>query len=70
LLSFSPDSNTLLLRGATGPVLLDLDVTTWLTRACERAGRDLTNAEMAQYFSSAPQAYACSPGRGSGLPAP
>jgi class 3 adenylate cyclase/WD40 repeat protein/energy-coupling factor transporter ATP-binding protein EcfA2 len=64
-MSISPDSRTLVLGGSSGSVLYDLDVTTWLARACQRAGRDLTNTEVAQYFSSAPQAYAyaCAPGR-------
>ncbi len=61
--SFSPDGRTLVLGGRTGSVLLDLDVTTWLARACARAGRDLTSSEIAQYFSSAPRADACPPGR-------
>jgi WD40 repeat protein len=60
-LSFSPDSRTLVLPGVTGSVLADLDITTWLARACERAGRDLTPAEIVQNFASAPQAYACRP---------
>jgi WD40 repeat protein/class 3 adenylate cyclase len=59
ILSFSPDSRTLVLGGSAGSVLADLDVTTWLDRACQRAGRDLTNSEIAQYFSSAPRAYGC-----------
>src|SRR5579864_2580880 len=57
IVSFSPDSRTLVVGGPSGSVLYDLDVTTWLARACQRAGRDLTNTEVTQYFSSAPQAY-------------
>jgi DNA-binding SARP family transcriptional activator/class 3 adenylate cyclase/WD40 repeat protein len=58
-LSFSPDSATLALSGPTGSVLFDLNVTNWLARACDRAGRDLTAAEVAQYFASAPRVHAC-----------
>jgi WD40 repeat protein len=61
--SFSPDSRTLVLGSPTGSLLVDLDVTTWLAQACERAGRDLNSTEIAKYFPVAPQAYACSPGR-------
>jgi DNA-binding SARP family transcriptional activator/WD40 repeat protein len=61
--AFSPDSRTLVIEGPTGSVLYDLDVNSWLARACQRAGRDLTNTEVTQYFSSAPHAYACAPGR-------
>jgi WD40 repeat protein len=57
--TFSPDSRTLVLGSPTGSVLLDLDVTTWLARACARAGRDLTKSEIGQYFSAAPQVHAC-----------
>jgi WD40 repeat protein/class 3 adenylate cyclase/energy-coupling factor transporter ATP-binding protein EcfA2 len=66
--SFSPDSRTLVLPGPTGSVLADLDVTTWLVRACERAGRDLTDSEIAQYFSAAPHAHACAGGSQSQSP--
>jgi hypothetical protein len=66
--SFSPDSRTLVLGQPTGSVLADLDVTAWLARACQRAGRDLTTTEVKQYFPSAPQAYACAPGRRPGTP--
>jgi DNA-binding SARP family transcriptional activator/WD40 repeat protein/energy-coupling factor transporter ATP-binding protein EcfA2 len=59
-LGFSPDSTELLLPGPAGSVLLDLDVPAWLARACQRAGRDLTAAEVAQYFPSAPHVHACS----------
>jgi WD40 repeat protein len=63
VLAFSPDSRTMVFSGPTGSVLYDVDVTTWLASACQRAGRDLTNTEVKQYFSSVPQAYACAPGR-------
>jgi WD40 repeat protein len=62
-LSFSPDGRTLVLPGPTGSVLADLDITTWLARACDRAGRDLTPTEITQNFASAPEAYACRPQR-------
>jgi DNA-binding SARP family transcriptional activator/WD40 repeat protein/energy-coupling factor transporter ATP-binding protein EcfA2 len=58
-ISFSPDSATLVLGSTTGSVLLDLEVTTWLARACARAGRDLTTSEIAQYFSATPKVHAC-----------
>jgi hypothetical protein len=51
------------LGSPTASVLVDLNVGMWLSRACQRAGRDLTNDEIAKYFSVATMAYACSPGR-------
>jgi hypothetical protein len=58
---FSPDGRTLVLPGAAGSQLFDLQLDAWRAAACTRAGRDLTAAEWKQYLPSVERpAPACS----------
>jgi WD40 repeat protein len=49
--AFSPDSKTLAsASGDSSIIFWDLDVQSWITLACQRAGRNLTRTEWAQYL--------------------
>jgi hypothetical protein len=58
---FAPDGRTVVLPSPGGTVLVDLDLATWRSVACQRAGRDLTEEERRRYLSAVPdQGSACS----------
>ncbi len=58
--AFSPNGQLLASGGADGTVnLWNLDINTWHSQACEQAGRNLSQAEWAQYFGSAPYHKTC-----------
>lgn len=48
--AFSPDGKTLAVGVQSGILLMDVDPEKWVALSCERAGRNLTRAEWAQYF--------------------
>lgn len=50
-IAFTPDSKTLASGGASDEVMIwDIDPQSWIEKACQRAGRNFTQAEWAQYF--------------------
>jgi len=50
-ISFSADGKTLASAYYDGPVILwDVSSQAWMERACQRAGRNLSRIEWAQYF--------------------
>ena len=52
-IAFNPDSKTLASGGASDKVMIwDIDPQSWIEKACQRAGRNFTQAEWAQYFPS------------------
>jgi WD40 repeat protein/serine/threonine protein kinase len=59
-LAFSPDG-TMLVSGSQDTTLRvwDIDPASWRARACERAGRNLTQTEWRQYFGDAPYHKTC-----------
>ncbi len=63
-IDFSPDSaedsGLLAAGGEAGTLVLwDLDVDSWISRACERAGRELTGAEWSRYLGNEPYQPTC-----------
>lgn len=59
-MSLSPDGSTLGVLTRTGEiVLLDLDLESWKTLACQRANRDLTQEEWQQFFGEEPYRATC-----------
>jgi len=59
-LAFSPDSLSLASGSQAGTVTLwDLDVEQWKVRACELAGRNLTQSEWEKYFPEQEYALTC-----------
>jgi len=51
--AFSPSGKILASRSNDGTITLwDLDPVSWVTKACQRVGRNFTRAEWAQYFPS------------------
>ncbi len=58
--AFSPDGQTLASGSLDGTVSLwSLSLQAWRDQACQQAGRNLTLAEWAQYFGSAPYHKTC-----------
>ena len=57
---FSPDGKTLVTTGYAGNVYLwDVDPESWKARACEIAGRNLTQAEWARDLPGLPYEKTC-----------
>jgi hypothetical protein len=53
--SFSPDGATLATSSADVTLLWDLDPDTWRARACDIAGRNLTELERREYLPMGPR---------------
>jgi WD40 repeat protein len=51
---FAPDGRAVVLPSPGGTMLLDLDLGTWRSVACERAGRTLSEDERRRYLSAVP----------------
>jgi len=59
-LAFSPDGKTLLSGSINGDVnLWDVDTESWITKLCQRAGRNFTRAEWEQYGFTEPYRKTC-----------
>jgi WD40 repeat protein len=52
---FAPDGSSVVLPSPGGAMLLDLDLATWRSVACQRAGRTLTEDERRRYLSTVPE---------------
>jgi WD40 repeat protein len=60
-LAFSPSGNSLAFSSANGNiVLLDLSPTSWITRACALAGRNMSQAEWEQFIPGSDYRLTCS----------
>jgi WD40 repeat protein len=53
-LAFSTDGKILASGSEYGPILWDLDPESWIKKSCQRAGRNLTRDEWAQYLLDLP----------------
>ena len=50
-IGFRPDGTTLASGGADGTIILwDANASSWGEKSCQRAGRNFTHGEWAQYF--------------------
>jgi WD40 repeat protein len=58
-LSFSADGKALAIGGTFSDILWNLDVNAWRSILCERAGRNLTQAEWRQYLGDEPYRKTC-----------
>jgi WD40 repeat protein len=54
--SFSPDGTTMATSSLSNTLLWNLDPAIWRERACEIAGRNLTDAEVREYLPNNPDA--------------
>jgi len=60
--SFTPDGLSVVVVSATGSAWLwDVDPSDWETRACELAGRSLTQQEWQQFLPDRPYHATCGP---------
>jgi WD40 repeat protein len=60
--SFTPDGRSVVVVSATGSAWLwDVDPSDWETRACEVAGRSLTQQEWQQFLPDRPYHATCGP---------
>ena len=58
--AFSPDGHTLASGGAEGSIVLwDLRLDSWITQACQRANRNLTQEEWRRFFGEEPYRATC-----------
>ena len=59
-LAFSPDGKVLVGGCSKGTIVVwNTDISFWIDKACQRAGRNLTQMEWEQYFSNEPYRITC-----------